>query len=143
MSRQCAVSATRAARADDLPAIREIDRLSFDRDDQYSEQQYSDMYGSDCLRPLVLERDGVVTSWMLVDLARPCIRIRSLATHPDFRRTGCARKLILHVLDIARSKGVDLLVEAHNHAALALYESCGFRTAGGADMPNRIRMRRR
>lgn len=57
------------------------------------------------------------------------VHIHRVCTHPDRRRAGCARTLIGHLLETARSRGahrVFLEVAASNTAALALYRRAGF-----------------
>jgi [ribosomal protein S18]-alanine N-acetyltransferase len=59
--------------------------------------------------------------------------ILTLATHPDVRRRGHARALVLRFLDAARDRGVTavhLEVAEDNAAARALYAACGFFEAG-------------
>jgi ribosomal-protein-alanine N-acetyltransferase len=59
--------------------------------------------------------------------------IHNLAVAPDARRTGLARRLLAHALDIVAGHGarvVHLEVRDGNVAARALYRSMGFREVG-------------
>lgn len=56
--------------------------------------------------------------------------ISAVATHPDYRRLGLAKQVVLAVADtvIARGETPILHVLLHNTAAIRLYESLGFTT---------------
>lgn len=57
----------------------------------------------------------------------------TLAVDPAARRTGTGRALVARFLDEARARGGEtafLEVSAENDAAIALYDSAGFVTAG-------------
>ena len=60
-------------------------------------------------------------------------QITNIATHPDARRRGAARKVLDALIEAAERRGaeqVSLEVRASNAAALALYEGRGFSVAG-------------
>ncbi|MBD5460380.1 MAG: GNAT family N-acetyltransferase [Lachnospiraceae bacterium] len=44
----------------------------------------------------------------------------------EYRRKGYGRKLLAKALEMNKPKGMMLLVEIHNEAAIHLYESMGF-----------------
>ena len=57
----------------------------------------------------------------------------NVAVHPDYRRKGIARTMILGLIESLREKGshcLTLEVRASNEAAIALYQSLGFSLAG-------------
>jgi [ribosomal protein S18]-alanine N-acetyltransferase len=59
--------------------------------------------------------------------------ILTLATHPEVRRRGLARALVVQFLEAARAGGatrVHLEVAEDNAAARALYAACGFAETG-------------
>ena len=67
--------------------------------------------------------------WMIVDE----LHLTAIAVHPDHRRIGLGQIILSNLFDQAANKGCEratLEVKSDNTAALALYKSCGFKTAG-------------
>ena len=61
------------------------------------------------------------------------LQLTSLAVHPQFRRKGIGRSLLLILFEEARSRGAVkaiLEVSSKNIAARALYNGLGFKTTG-------------
>ncbi|MCR5502056.1 MAG: ribosomal protein S18-alanine N-acetyltransferase [Lachnospiraceae bacterium] len=59
--------------------------------------------------------------------------ITNVAVHPDYRRTGLAKRLLTEALKLSEGMGirnVTLEVRPSNEAAIGLYESFGFREEG-------------
>jgi [ribosomal protein S18]-alanine N-acetyltransferase len=59
--------------------------------------------------------------------------VLTIAVHPDQRRAGLGRGLVLRFVDEARARGGEsafLEVAEGNEAARALYGACGFQPAG-------------
>lgn len=125
----------------DISAVREIDRLSFTVHEQYEAEFYERLVASESYDALVATGpDGNVVGWVLADLTRRPIRIKSVSVHPAFRRTGYGRRLLTTILS-RHAADADLLVERDNHAALALYCVLGFsRAEADPEMPERLRM---
>ena len=72
---------------------------------------------------------GYVGIWLILDEAH----ITNIAVHPDFRRKGIGKRLMLAATDYAESQGVDavtLEVRASNIIAQRLYEKIGFVSVG-------------
>jgi [ribosomal protein S18]-alanine N-acetyltransferase len=70
---------------------------------------------------------GYICFWLVADE----IQMLNLAVHPAYRRQGFGRTLMTFLLNRARQKKalkVFLEVRPSNQAALALYESLGFKT---------------
>lgn len=70
---------------------------------------------------------GYLCSWRIEDE----LHIHNVATAPGFRRRGCARELLRHVLARAAAGGAGrafLEVRAGNEGAIGLYRSFGFVT---------------
>ena len=68
-------------------------------------------------------------SWMIVDE----LHLTAIAVHPLHRRIGLGQVVLSNLFHQAANKGcamATLEVESDNTAALALYKSCGFKTAG-------------
>jgi len=60
----------------------------------------------------------------------PAGYVKRVVVHPDFRKQGLARTMMLHIIDFARSElhlmTIDLHVWEENLPAIRLYESLGF-----------------
>jgi len=72
---------------------------------------------------------GMLVLWMIVDEAH----IASLATHPEFRRQGIAKQLLVVALEKAYTEGARaafLEVRAGNEAARSMYRKFGFEEVG-------------
>jgi ribosomal-protein-alanine N-acetyltransferase len=72
---------------------------------------------------------GFLLAWSVADE----LHLLELATHPTHRRRGFARTLLTALLGYAREQQKRLVlleVRRSNLAAIALYESFGFETAG-------------
>jgi [ribosomal protein S18]-alanine N-acetyltransferase len=72
---------------------------------------------------------GMGCGWTISDETH----LISLAVHPAFRRQGLGCAILLGLLTYARGRGSNyatLEVRASNQAAIALYETFGFKTAG-------------
>ena len=72
---------------------------------------------------------GMLVLWMIVDEAH----IATLATHPDFRRQGIAKRLLVAALKNAYAEGARtalLEVRAGNDAAQTMYRKFGFEVVG-------------
>ena len=72
---------------------------------------------------------GFLLAWSVVDE----LHLLELASHPEHRRKGLARALLVALLAHARAQHTRLIlleVRRSNLAAIALYESFGFETTG-------------
>lgn len=82
---------------------------------------------------LVVELDGSFAGILFGRIAADECEILNLAVGRAFRRRGAAKALVRAAIEHARGGGgkqVYLEVRASNHAAIALYESAGFRQYG-------------
>lgn len=77
------------------------------------------------------EPAGEVVGFVAAQVDGPVLAIVGLAVHPTRRRTGVGRALIRTIVASARRRRlrVTLHVSTGNAAAIALYESEGFRVA--------------
>jgi ribosomal-protein-alanine N-acetyltransferase len=124
--------AIRRMTLEDVPAVHEIDTLSFSL--PWPERSFNfELTGNPVSRSWVVESDGRVTAmlvlWLIVDEAH----IATIATHPEFRRQGIGERLMIAALLSARAEGAArafLEVRAGNSAALAMYKKYGFVVAG-------------
>ena len=116
----------------DVLAAHEIDVLSFTLPWPERSMRY-EVEGNPAARCWAAELDGrlagVLILWMILDEAH----IATIATHPDFRRQGIAKKLLMEALNEAYREGAQsalLEVRAGNGAALRMYEAFGFEPVG-------------
>lgn len=127
---------------DDLPSVEEIDRLSFSLPwpknayrFELLENPSSLTYVAELISPadaIKLESPkivGLCVIWIILDEAH----IATLATHPNYRRLGIARQMLVKALQESIARGctsATLEVRAHNLAAQALYQAFGFAIVG-------------
>ena len=117
---------------DDLPAVVELDRMSFSL--PWPERSFRfELTDNPASRCWVAEVDGklagMIVVWLLVDEAH----VATLATHPDFRRQGIAKKLLSHALQNLVKEGAQssfLEVRVSNMAAQEMYRKFGYKEAG-------------
>ena len=70
-----------------------------------------------------------INYWMILDE----LHLLNVATHPDERRCGHAKRLMNHMLSFAhreRCRVILLEVRRSNESGIALYQSYGFRSVG-------------
>lgn len=78
----------------------------------------------------VLEQDGQIIGFGIVSFAKQRAHIMNMCVAPGYRRRGLGRRLLLHLLGIARQhhcKRVWLEVRRNNRPAILLYRKLGFR----------------
>ncbi len=113
---------------EDVPAVHEIDTLSFTL--PWPERSFRfEIKENPAARGWVAEVDGRIAAmlmlWFIVDEAH----IATIATHPDFRRQGIGEQILLHSLRDVRAEGARrafLEVRVGNTAAQTLYKKYGF-----------------
>lgn len=126
------ISLIRRMTLTDVPAVHEIDVLSFSL--PWPERSFRfELTENPVSRAWVSEVDGKIAAmlvlWFIVDEAH----IATIAVHPDFRRQGLGEQILLFALRAARNEGaqrVFLEVRAGNTAAQAMYKKFGFEVAG-------------
>ena len=117
---------------DDLAQVVAIDTASFSL--PWPERSFRfEITDNPASRAWVAEIDGkivgMIVAWLLVDDAQ----MATLATHPDFRRQGIARKLLSFSLQSMMSEGAltsVLEVRESNAAAQEMYRKFGFEESG-------------
>lgn len=127
----------RAMTLDDVEAVVTIDRLSFAL--PWSERSYrfelTENRGSSSWVAVLPDAHGapavagMIVNWIILDEAH----VATIATHPDFRRRGVARRLLAHSLLAAYDRGARsalLEVRRGNLSAQALYFRFGFTVTG-------------
>jgi [ribosomal protein S18]-alanine N-acetyltransferase len=119
-------------RLEDVAAVHEIERLSFRTPwPAYAFEQ--ELRGNRLARYVVARAGDMVVGfaglWLMADEAH----ITTFSVHPDWRRQGIGRQLLLSLVDLAVAIGarrMTLEVRASNEAAQALYRTFGFDVAG-------------
>lgn len=109
----------------------EIERLCFS--EPWSPEALLYMCKSPNTHAVAVMIDGRLAAYGGCEFVPPEANIVNIATHPDFRRRGCASAVIDALEGFLSSKGVDsifLEVRVSNTPARSLYESKGFRTVG-------------
>lgn len=122
---------------EDLPAVQEIDRLSFSLPWPASsfryellENEHSQLWVAEVQHPSGQKTVvGAIVIWLVVDEAH----IATLAVHPDYRQMGIGKYLLITALKAALQEGIQsatLEVRASNRVAQALYQQFGFIVVG-------------
>lgn len=114
----------------DLKAVIEVETAAYD-------YPWSENIFRDCLRVgyycCVLETsDGVVGHGIMSYAIGEC-HLLNVCIHPDFQKRGLGRKMVLHLLQVARrnrSRVAFLEVRMSNDAAYRLYQDLGFSEVG-------------
>jgi ribosomal-protein-alanine N-acetyltransferase len=125
--------AIRKMTIEDVPAVAQIDRLSFTLPWPEHSFQY-EVLENRVARCFVAETEenriaGMVVSWIIVDE----LHIATIAIHPDFRRMGIGARILTEALAEGRAAGARLAfleVRATNEAAQAMYRKFGFEVTG-------------
>jgi len=117
---------------EDIQAVVELDQISFSL--PWPERSFRfELTDNPASRCWVAEADGrvvgMVVTWLFVDEAH----IATIATHPDYRRQGIARQLLIFTLQAAIRKGAQssfLEVRASNLPAQEMYRKFGYVEVG-------------
>ena len=118
-----------AATEADLDAIDQIEQHSFKS--PWSRSTFAGELLREWARIDTVRIDGRLIAFCNYWLVTTEVHILAIATHPDHRGQGVARKLLEHVLALARTTGCSLAtleVRRSNKPAIALYERAGFKT---------------
>ena len=118
---------------DDLAQVVAIDQTSFSLPWPARSFQF-ELTDNPASRCWVADLDGrvvgMVVAWLIVDE----IHIATFAAHPDFRKQGIGKKLLLHTLKSAKEKdgAVTSFLEVRegNEVALEMYRKLGFVESG-------------
>jgi len=117
---------------DDVLVVVELDKMSFSL--PWPERSFRfELTDNPASRCWVAEVDGrivgMIVVWLLIEEAH----VATLATHPDFRRQGIAKKLLAHALQYLSNEGAQssfLEVRASNSAAQEMYGKFGYKESG-------------
>ncbi|HEY8170521.1 MAG TPA: ribosomal protein S18-alanine N-acetyltransferase [Candidatus Limnocylindria bacterium] len=117
---------------DDVAAVHEIERLSFSV--PWPAHAFEQELRGNRLAHYLVARAGdrlvgFAGTWLMVDDSH----ITTFGIHPDWRRQGIGRQLLLSLADLSMAIGarrMTLEVRVSNEAAQALYRSFGFEVVG-------------
>jgi ribosomal-protein-alanine N-acetyltransferase len=119
-------------RLEDVAAVHEIEQLSFRTPwPAYAFEQ--ELRGNRLARYVVARAGervvGFAGVWLMVDDAH----VTTFGVHPEWRRQGIGRQLLVNVAELSSAIGarrMTLEVRAGNEAAQALYHTFGFEIVG-------------
>ena len=117
---------------DDVAAVHEIERLSFST--PWPAHAFEEeLRGNRLARYLVARAGdrvvGFAGLWLMVDEGH----VTTFGVHPDWRRQGIGRQLLLNLAELSMAIGarrMTLEVRVSNEAAQSLYRGFGFEVAG-------------
>ena len=117
---------------DDIEQVIAIDRVSFSL--PWPERSFRfELTDNPASRCWVGEVDGrlvgIIVAWLIVDE----VHVATIATHPEFRRQGIAKRLLSHALRELRNEGAQssfLEVRTSNYAAQEMYRKFGYEKSG-------------
>ena len=117
---------------EDVERVIAIDRVSFSL--PWPERSFRfELTDNPASRCWVAEVDGQLVGMIVVWLIVDEIHVATIATHPDFRRQGIAKKLLSHALRHLSTEGAQssfLEVRASNLAAQEMYRKFGYEESG-------------
>jgi [ribosomal protein S18]-alanine N-acetyltransferase len=99
----------------------------------FSEELERDWAYLDVLRERQKDGESRIAAYCNYWLVRDEVHLLNIATHPDLRRRGHARQLMIHMVDFARRhrcRYITLEVRRSNQAAIDLYRHFSFQSVG-------------
>jgi tRNA threonylcarbamoyl adenosine modification protein YeaZ/ribosomal-protein-alanine acetyltransferase len=99
----------------------------------WTETSFRELLSGSGTTALVATNQNNPTGFVLFRSAADEAEILTICTRPDFRRKGLGRLLVRHMeqqLKTSGTKSLFIEVAVSNVAALALYQACGFASAG-------------
>jgi len=130
----------RKATVDDLPAMKEMDRVS-PTSSHWTETQFDDLLRQERLVLLACsensshtpDTEGTLLGFVVARQIAPEWELENIVVTAAARRKGIGKRLLEAILEAARktnSEAVFLEVRESNHAARSLYEKSGFTQTG-------------
>lgn len=116
----------RSMKESDFQQVVEIEKATFPTPWLLSSFRDCVAFGYRCR---VLEQEGLVQVYAIMAIEGNIAHILNLCVRPECRHRGEGRRMLNHLLELARAAQVEavfLEVRASNHPALHLYQSSGF-----------------
>ncbi len=119
----------------DLPQVMVLERLAFKHpwSAELFQRELQHDWSTILLALPAAAADPTVHGFIIFWLVHDELHVLNVAAHPDHRRQGIARRLLLEAFAQGRGRGARLAtleVRRTNFAALALYRELGFRQVG-------------
>lgn len=123
----------RQLNADDLDEVLHLENLIFST--PWSKEQYRSLMQAGICKVFGAYAGDVLVAYASVSVNRAAgeLEVYNIATRPEFRRRGMARRLTRKLIEAAENLGLEralLEVRAGNIPARSLYEKLGFMEAG-------------
>ena len=113
----------------DLPAVLVIEEKNYQF--PWEEDVFKDCFkaGYGCW---VCEEGDTILGYCLLSMAVGEAHILNISVHPDEQNQGIGRKMLEHLIDVARGRAETIFLEVRvsNTIALALYQNIGFNEIG-------------
>lgn len=123
---------TRTATPEDLNALWEIEKSSFDKFRRMSLESLKNSLKAKNQDVFVVESDGLSVAYAILFRYRNTHRLYSIAVFENYRNQGIGKALMNHMLGASKAQGISrftLEADATNHDLLRFYESFGFKVA--------------
>jgi len=121
----------RKMESSDLDEVLSIERASFSH--PWSARFFLEELRVPCARSLLAIAGDKIVGYIIYWLLSDSLDVHNLAVHPECRRRGIGRSLLMAVIEDAKCgalKRITLEVRKSNEAAQKLYRSLGFATRG-------------
>lgn len=118
----------RPIKREDLSAVCEIERLSFE--DPYPQSLIGNLYGWNSDTSFVAEMEGKIVGYVMASTSRSMGHLISIAVIPSHRGRGIGGRLVSVLLQLFRDMDIPsifLEVRSSNRAARIFYEGIGFK----------------
>ncbi len=115
----------------DIPEVEKLERANYSL--PWSAQAFYDALDRDYYLFLKAEREGILAGYCGYQRSFEIADITNVTVRDEFRRQGIARQMLQALMAEGKCQGVErftLEVRRSNEAAIALYNSLGFREEG-------------
>lgn len=116
---------------EDIAEVAALEKQCFSM--PWQEKQFRLAFEQKIFSVFGLRRQGVLVAYIAVYMTHYEIEVLNIASHPEYRRQGLAKRLLGLLLRIGEKMGIEsavLEVRRTNIPAIRLYESFGFTQCG-------------